>query len=66
MEKDVSDRPMLFLKPLNTLSAHGNTVTLPAEKEQVDWEADLGVVINEQYRNVNEDEVMDVVRGFTC
>jgi 2-keto-4-pentenoate hydratase/2-oxohepta-3-ene-1,7-dioic acid hydratase in catechol pathway len=63
---DVPDRPLLFLKPPNTLAAHGDTVTLPAGKERVEWEAELGVVIGEQCRNVSESESMDVVAGFTC
>lgn len=63
---EIPDRPLLFLKPPNTLSAHGDTVTLPAGKENVDWEAELGVVIGEQCRNVSVENAMDVVAGFTC
>ena len=66
MDQDVPDRPMLFLKPPNTLSGHGDTVTLPAGKERVDHEAEVGVVIGEQCRHVDEADAMDVVRGFTC
>jgi 2-keto-4-pentenoate hydratase/2-oxohepta-3-ene-1,7-dioic acid hydratase in catechol pathway len=65
-DKDVPDRPLLFLKPPNTLSGHGDTVTLPAGKERVDHEAEVGVVIGEQCRHVDEADAMDVVRGFTC
>ncbi|SFG86254.1 2-keto-4-pentenoate hydratase/2-oxohepta-3-ene-1,7-dioic acid hydratase (catechol pathway) [Halopelagius inordinatus] len=63
---DIPDRPLLFLKPPNALAAHGDTVTLPAGKERVDYEAELAVVIGEQCRNVSEDEAMDYVAGFTC
>ena len=65
-DSDVPDRPLLFLKPPNALSGHGDTVTLPTGKETVEWEAELGVVIGEQCRNVSEAEAMDVVAGFTC
>jgi len=65
-DSEIPDRPLLFLKPPNTLSAHGDTVTLPAGKERVDWEAELGVVVGQQCRNVPVDEAMDVVAGFTC
>lgn len=64
--EDVPDRPMLFLKPPSTLVGHGDTVTLPAGKEQVDWEGELAVVIDEQCRNVPEEDAMSVVRGYTC
>ena len=64
--KDVPDRPMLFLKPPNAVSHHGSTVTLPAGKERIDYEAEFGVVIGEQCRHVDESVAMDVVAGFTC
>jgi len=64
--KDVPDRPLLFLKPPSALSGHGDTVTLPAGKERVDHEAELAVVVGEQARNVDADEAMDYVAGFTC
>ncbi|ADQ67502.1 2-keto-4-pentenoate hydratase [Halogeometricum borinquense DSM 11551] len=66
LDNDVPDRPLLFLKPPNTLAAHGDTVTLPAGKERVDWEAELAVVIGTQARNVAAEDAMDYVAGFTC
>lgn len=45
MDAAVPDRPLLFLKPPNALAGHGDTVTLPADKKQVDWEAEIVVVI---------------------
>jgi 2-keto-4-pentenoate hydratase/2-oxohepta-3-ene-1,7-dioic acid hydratase in catechol pathway len=63
---DVPDRPMLFLKGPNTVAAHGDTVTVPAGKERVDWEAELAVVVGEQCKDVDAADAMDVVAGFTC
>lgn len=63
---DVPDRPLLFLKPPNTLSAHGDTITLPAGKENVEHEAELCVVIGEQCRNVDAEDAEDVIAGYTC
>ncbi|MFC6988496.1 fumarylacetoacetate hydrolase family protein [Haloplanus sp. GCM10025708] len=65
-DSDVPDRPMLFLKPPNTVAAHGDTVTLPAGKEEVDWEAELGVVVGEQCRHVAAENAADVIAGYTC
>ncbi|WP_232702165.1 fumarylacetoacetate hydrolase family protein [Halobacterium wangiae] len=62
---EVPDRPMLFLKPPNALAGHGDTVTLPDGKD-IEHEAELAVVVGEQCRNLEEDEAMDVVAGFTC
>jgi 2-keto-4-pentenoate hydratase/2-oxohepta-3-ene-1,7-dioic acid hydratase in catechol pathway len=66
MDNDIPDRPMLFLKGPNTLASHGSTVTLPAGKERIDHEAELGVVVGTQARNLPEAEAMDYVAGFTC
>ena len=65
-DNDVPDRPLLFLKPPNTLSGHGDTVTLPAGKERIDHEAEIAVVIGESARNVDAADAMDYVAGFTC
>lgn len=63
---EIPDRPMLFLKPPNAIAAHGDVVELPAEKETVEFEAEIGVVIGEQCRNVPAESAEDVVAGFTC
>ncbi|GGN24707.1 2-hydroxyhepta-2,4-diene-1,7-dioate isomerase [Halarchaeum nitratireducens] len=62
---DVPDRPLLFLKPPNAVSGHGDTVTLPAGKETVEHEVELGVVIGEQCRNVDAADADDVIAGYT-
>jgi 2-keto-4-pentenoate hydratase/2-oxohepta-3-ene-1,7-dioic acid hydratase in catechol pathway len=66
MDNEVPDRPLLFLKPPNALAGHGDTVTLPAGKERVDWEAELAAVVGTQARNVAAEDAMDYVAGFTC
>jgi 2-keto-4-pentenoate hydratase/2-oxohepta-3-ene-1,7-dioic acid hydratase in catechol pathway len=64
--KEVPDRPMLFLKPPNTVATHGQRVTVPADKERIDYEAELAVVIGEQCRNVDASGAEDVIAGYTC
>ncbi|WP_338728764.1 fumarylacetoacetate hydrolase family protein [Haladaptatus sp. DJG-WS-42] len=63
---EIPDRPLLFLKPPNTLAGHGDEVTLPSGKERIDHEAELGVVIGSQAKNVDAEDAMDYVAGFTC
>ena len=62
---DIPDRPSLFLKGPNAVAGHGDTITLPAGKERVDYEAEVGVVIGEQCRNVDAADAMDVIAGYT-
>ncbi|WP_248516205.1 fumarylacetoacetate hydrolase family protein [Salinarchaeum laminariae] len=65
-DEDVPDRPLLFLKPPNTVASHGDTVELPAGKETLEYEAELGVVIGEQCRDVSEADAESVIAGYTC
>ncbi|MBO4246215.1 MULTISPECIES: fumarylacetoacetate hydrolase family protein [Halomicrobium] len=66
MDNDVPDRPLLFLKPPNTVASHDKTVTLLADKDRIDYEAELGVVIGEQCKNVSQRNAEDVIAGYTC
>jgi 2-keto-4-pentenoate hydratase/2-oxohepta-3-ene-1,7-dioic acid hydratase in catechol pathway len=66
MDSEVPDRPLLFLKPPNAVTSHGSDVRLPAGKERIDYEAELGVVIGQQCRNVDPSEAMEYVDGYTC
>ncbi|MFB6170641.1 MAG: fumarylacetoacetate hydrolase family protein [Haloarculaceae archaeon] len=65
-DSDIPERPLLFLKPPNAVTGHGAAVPLLPGKERIDWEAEIAVVIGEQCRNVDEEDAMDVVEGFTC
>lgn len=64
--EDVPDRPILFLKPPNAVASHGDTIELPADKERLEYEAELGVVIGEQCRDLDESDVEEVLAGYTC
>ncbi|WP_148413455.1 fumarylacetoacetate hydrolase family protein [Haloferax sp. KTX1] len=64
-DEEVPDRPLLFLKPPNAVAGHGDTVALPAGKENVEHEAELAVVIGEQCRNVAPEDAEGVIAGYT-
>lgn len=66
MGNDVPDRPLLFLKGPNAVAPPNSTVPLPAGKERIDHEAELGVVVGAQARNVDASDAWDVVAGITC
>jgi 2-keto-4-pentenoate hydratase/2-oxohepta-3-ene-1,7-dioic acid hydratase in catechol pathway len=65
-DSEIPDRPLLFLKGPNAVASHDSTIRLPAGKERIEHEAELGVVIGEQCRAVSAEEAMTVVGGFTC
>jgi 2-keto-4-pentenoate hydratase/2-oxohepta-3-ene-1,7-dioic acid hydratase in catechol pathway len=62
---DPPERPSFFFKAPNALASHGDTVTLPKGVDEVHYEAEVGVVIGEQCRNVDEADALDFVEGYT-
>jgi 2-keto-4-pentenoate hydratase/2-oxohepta-3-ene-1,7-dioic acid hydratase in catechol pathway len=58
--------PLLFAKWPNTLIGAGEPIVIPPVTEQVDYEAELGVVIGKRVRGVSEDNALEAVRGYLC
>lgn len=58
--------PLLFAKWPNTLIGPGETIVLPQDAHEVDYEAELGVVIDRRTRSVSERDALDAVRGYVC
>ena len=63
---EVPKQPLLFLKPPSSLIGPGDAIVLPAASQQVEYEAEIGVVIGTRARKVRERDAMAHVRGFTC
>ncbi|MBA2297794.1 MAG: fumarylacetoacetate hydrolase family protein [Actinobacteria bacterium] len=63
---DVPTRPLLFAKWPNGLTWHGQPIVLPAESTEVDFEAELGVVIGRTARSVSRGDALEFVAGYTC
>lgn len=59
--------PLLFGKSSNTLLAHDQPVLIPAGvTQQVDYEAELGVVVGRRCSEVSERDALRHVWGYTC
>jgi 2-keto-4-pentenoate hydratase/2-oxohepta-3-ene-1,7-dioic acid hydratase in catechol pathway len=58
--------PWFFLKNARSaVTGPGAEVALPSFSKQVDWEAELGVVIGRATRNISEERALDAVAGYT-
>jgi 2-keto-4-pentenoate hydratase/2-oxohepta-3-ene-1,7-dioic acid hydratase in catechol pathway len=63
----VPEAPLLFAKLPSALVGHDGTITWSASlTSQVDYEAELGVVIGRRARQVRPEEALDHVLGYTC
>jgi 2,4-didehydro-3-deoxy-L-rhamnonate hydrolase len=58
------ERPLLFAKWPNTLVADGDEIRIPQVTKQVDYEAELGVVIGRRASRVGVDDALDFVGGY--
>jgi 2-keto-4-pentenoate hydratase/2-oxohepta-3-ene-1,7-dioic acid hydratase in catechol pathway len=62
----VPDSPLIFAKLPNSLVGPGDRIVVPPISEQVDFEAELGVVIGTRARGVPAARARDHVLGYTC
>jgi len=60
------ERPLIFLKPPSAIVGPNEKIVHPPQSQRVDYEAELGVVIGKQVRNVTIDRAVEAVFGLTC
>jgi 2-keto-4-pentenoate hydratase/2-oxohepta-3-ene-1,7-dioic acid hydratase in catechol pathway len=58
------ERPLLFAKWPNTLISSGDPIRIPPISANVDYEAELGVVIGRRARRVSTDDALEFVQGY--
>ncbi|MEI2721020.1 MAG: fumarylacetoacetate hydrolase family protein [Gemmatimonadales bacterium] len=63
---EIPKNPMLFFKPPSALLEPGGTIVMPSVSQQVEYEAEIGVVIGRRASKVTAADAMQYVRGFTC
>jgi 2-keto-4-pentenoate hydratase/2-oxohepta-3-ene-1,7-dioic acid hydratase (catechol pathway) len=64
--KGLPEHPIYFSKFANPAAAHGDTVRVTSETtSQVDYEAELGLVIGKVCKNVKRDSALDYIFGYT-
>lgn len=66
MGEEVHDEPVLFLKPPTAVIGPGEAIVLPAQAGQVDYEAELAVVMKKKARHLSPQQAEDAILGYTC
>jgi 2-keto-4-pentenoate hydratase/2-oxohepta-3-ene-1,7-dioic acid hydratase in catechol pathway len=62
----VPGEPVIFLKPATTVIGPGDAIRYPPMSAQVDYEAELGVVIRDRVKDIGPDEAKAHILGYTC
>jgi 2-keto-4-pentenoate hydratase/2-oxohepta-3-ene-1,7-dioic acid hydratase in catechol pathway len=58
--------PIIFFKPTTSLIGTGDAILLPSVSNQVEFEAEIGVVIERRVRNVDALAAERAIGGFVC
>ncbi len=67
LEHSLPTAPLVFLKATSSLIGPGDEIRLPAmAPDEVDYEAELVIVIGKPCHRVTEEEALDYVLGYTC
>jgi len=65
--KDYPERPVLFLKATTSITGPGKNIILPKiAPAEVDYEAELAIVIGKEAKNIAINEVDEYIMGYTC
>ena len=61
----IPEFPVLFGRFASSLIGHGAPIILPKVSEQLDWEAELVVVLSKGGKNIAEADALDHVAGYS-
>ena len=61
------ERPVIFLKSTSSIIADLGTIRIPpVAPDEVDYEAELCIIIGKTAKDVSEEDALDYVLGYTC
>lgn len=61
------ERPLVFLKATTAVAAPEDSIELPAgAADEVDFEAELAIIVGRTARRVSPEQALDFVLGYTC
>lgn len=61
---EIPAEPVLFSKYPSALIGHGDTIKLPAVSSQVDYEAEMVIVVGQRAKHVSEANALNYVAGY--
>jgi 2-keto-4-pentenoate hydratase/2-oxohepta-3-ene-1,7-dioic acid hydratase in catechol pathway len=65
LNMDLPEEPIIFIKPPTAVIGHLDTIIYPEGSTQVDYEAELGIVISRQAHLVKSEEASEFIGGYT-
>ncbi len=62
----IPKNPLLFLKPPSAVTVHLGNIVYPGKTRQVEYEAELAVIIGKRCKNIRAADAGSVIMGYTC
>lgn len=59
-------RPVMFFKPISSIILNNQKIIKPLRSEQVEFEAELGVIISKTCKDISIQDASKFIYGFTC
>ncbi len=63
---DVPKEPLIFLKPQSSVIKNGDSIVLPPQSKQVEFEGEIGVVVGHTLRRATNTEAKDAVKSVVA
>ena len=63
---ELPERPLLFAKWPSAIIGDGDEIVIPKGITNVDYEAELAVIIGRRIRDIREEDALDAVAAYTC
>ena len=63
---EINPVPVIFIKGPNAIAAHQDVIRVPENKDRIDHELELAIIIGEQCKDVSADKALDKVAGYSC
>jgi 2-keto-4-pentenoate hydratase/2-oxohepta-3-ene-1,7-dioic acid hydratase in catechol pathway len=65
-QREVTEQPTFFLRVADSQVGHGQPILRPRESEQLDYEAEIAVIIGRRGHRIAESDVAAHVAGYAC
>ena len=66
MQRELSKFPPIFLRVWRSQVGHGEPIVRPKVSHELDWEAELAVIIGKGGRHIPERDALGHVAGYSC
>jgi 2-keto-4-pentenoate hydratase/2-oxohepta-3-ene-1,7-dioic acid hydratase in catechol pathway len=65
LNMDIPEEPIIFIKPPTGVIGHLENIVYPTTSQEVDYEAEMAVVMSEKAKNVTSEDSGDYIGGYT-